>query len=57
MTLPTLGTVALAVNWWGGIEERCSDRGWSACGWTWQLSGYLVLACVAGLLGVGGQAL
>jgi hypothetical protein len=52
-----VGFVAFVVNWLGGIEGRCSDEGWSGCGWTWQLSGWLVLACLAGLLGLGLAAL
>ena len=47
-----VGFVAFVVNWLGGIEGRSSDEGWSGCGWTWQLSGWFVLACLAGLLGL-----
>jgi hypothetical protein len=52
-----VGFAALVVNWLGGIEGRCSDEGWSGCGWTYQLSGWLVVACLAGLLGLGLVAL
>jgi hypothetical protein len=45
-----VGFAALVVNYAGGIEARCSENGWSGCGWTWQVSGWIVLACLAALL-------
>jgi len=52
-TLLVIALVALLVNFWGGVDGRCSDEGWSGCGWTWKLSGWIVLACLAGLVGLG----
>ena len=47
-----VGLLGLVVNYWGAIEGRCTDEGWSGCGWTWYLCGYTVLLSLAGLAGV-----
>jgi hypothetical protein len=57
IALVGVGFAGFVVNYPGGIEARCSEEGWSGCGWTWQLSGWVVLVCLAGLLGVGLSAL
>jgi hypothetical protein len=57
IALVGIGVAAFVVNYLGGIEGRCSDDGWSGCGWTWQLSGWVVLVCLVGLLGLGVSAL
>jgi hypothetical protein len=41
---------AFLVNAWGGIDQRCSDQGWSGCGTSYQLSGWITLAGLVVLL-------
>jgi hypothetical protein len=53
VVLVVVAVAALLVNSWGGIDRRCSDRGWSGCGWTYVLSGWTVVVCVVALVGIG----
>jgi hypothetical protein len=52
-----VGLTAFVVNFIAGVDGRCSESGWSGCGWIWQLSGWIVLVCVAGLIATGVAAL
>lgn len=56
-TLVLVAPTAFVVNYFAGVDGRCSEQGWSGCGWIWQLSGGIVLACVVGLIGVGVAAI
>ena len=50
--------IALVVNYLAGVGGECSNDGFSSgCGWIWTISGWVVLACAVGLLGVAVAAL
>jgi hypothetical protein len=53
MPLLLIAVIAFLVNFFAGIEDRCSDQGWSGCGWIYQLTGWTVLASVGGVLVLG----
>lgn len=55
-TLACTALAALVVNFFAGVDGRCSD-GWGGCGWIWQISGWVVLLCAAGVIGIAIAAL
>jgi hypothetical protein len=55
--LVLLAVLALALNFGAGVGQDCSDQGFaSPCASFWTLSGWVVLACVAGLIAIAATA-